>query len=328
VASPVAPRVTDEELAALDALPGRGGRWAVDGVELSVSNLDKVLFPAVPADDEHGGRPEATKRDLLRYLALVSGAMLPYFEGRPCNFVRHPNGTDQNGFWAKAAPKNAPDWMTQWPNEDADKDETRWYVVVDRPATLLFLGNLAAVEFHPWTSSCATSREPDWALIDLDPGTETTWEQVLLLAKLHQTALEHLELQAGLKVTGKRGIQIWIPVEAGLGFDDTLAWVEKLSVMVGRLVPDLVSWAWTKADRGGKARLDYTQNIRNKTLVGPFSPRAASGGPVSVPLTWDELDDPELAPDRWTVHTLPERLATVGDPMAHLIGLQQHLPAL
>ncbi|WP_421118552.1 DNA polymerase domain-containing protein [Aquihabitans daechungensis] len=254
--------------------------------------------------------------------------MLPYFEGRPCNFVRHPNGTDEKGFWAKAAPTNAPEWMTQWPNEDADKDETRWYVVVDRPATLLFLGNLAALEFHPWTSSCASSREPDWALIDLDPGTETTWEQVLLLAKLHQTALEHLELQAGLKVTGKRGIQIWIPVESGLGFDDTLAWVEKLSVMVGRLVPDIVSWAWTKADRGGKARLDYTQNIRNKTLVGPFSPRAASGGPVSVPLRWEELDDPELAPDRWTVHTLPERLAAVGDPMAHLVGLQQQLPAL
>ena len=218
--------------------------------------------------------------------------------------------------------------MTQWPNEDADKDETRWYVVVDRPATLLYLGNLAAVEYHPWTSSCATSREPDWALIDLDPGTETTWEQVVLLAKMHQVALDQLGLQAGIKVTGKRGIQIWIPVEPGLGFDDTLAWVEKLSIMVGQLVPDIVSWAWTKADRGGKARLDYTQNIRNKTLVGPFSPRAADGAPVSVPITWDELDDPDLRPDRWTVRTLPERLLEVGDPMADLIGLAQQLPPL
>lgn len=320
--------VGDDEVEALDQLPAGGGRWAVDGVELTVGNLDKVLFPAVPASDDAPGRPAATKRDLLRYLARVSGAMLPYFEGRPCNLVRHPNGTDQSGFWAKAAPSNAPDWMTQWPNEDADADETRWYVVVDRPATLLFLGNLAAVEYHPWTSSCATSREPDWALIDLDPGTDTTWDQLLLLAKLHQTALDHLELQAGVKVTGKRGIQIWIPVEPGLSFDDTLAWVEQLSLMVGRLVPDVVSWAWSKSERGGKARLDYTQNIRNKTLVGPFSPRAAAGGPVSVPLTWDELDDPDLAPDRWTVHTLPDRLARVGDPMRHLIGLAQHLPAL
>jgi len=93
-------------------------------------------------------------------------------------------------------------------------------------------------------------------------------------------------------------------------------------------VPDIVSWKWSKADRGGKARLDYTQNIRNKTLVGPFSPRAASGGPVSVPIRWDELDDPDLAPDRWTIHTLPARLAQAGDPMAELRGLPQTLPAI
>ena len=74
----------------------------------------------------------------------------------------------------KAAPKNAPEWMATWPNEDAAKDETRWYVVVDRPATLLYLGNLAALEYHPWTSRCDRSHEPDWALIDLDPGTDTT----------------------------------------------------------------------------------------------------------------------------------------------------------
>lgn len=315
--------VTTDEIAALDEL-GAAGTWAVDGVELSVTNLDKVLFPA----DDEAGRPAATKRDLLRYLALVSDAMVPYFAGRACNVVRHPDGAAKPGFWAKAAPVRAPEWMVQWPNERAAVDETRWYVVVDRPATLLYLGNLAALEFHPWTSSCDRSDEPDWALIDLDPGTDTTWEQVVLLAKMHQVALEQLGLQAGIKVTGKRGIQIWIPVEAGLAFADTLAWVEKLSVMVGRLVPDLVSWAWTKADRGGKARLDYTQNIRNKTLVGPFSPRAAAGGPVSVPITWDELDDPDLRADRWTVHTLPQRLAAVGDPMAGLRGLAQQLPPI
>lgn len=321
--TPPVPLVDDDELAALDAL-GKGGTWAVDGVELAVTNLDKVLFPA----DEASGRPEATKRDLLRYLAQVSGAMIPYFAGRPANLVRHPNGTDAKGFWAKAAPKNAPPWMTQWPNEDAADDETRWYVVIDRPATLLYLGNLAAVEYHPWTSGCARSHEPDWALVDLDPGTETTWEQVVLLAKLHQVALEQLGVEAGAKVTGKRGIQIWIPVAAGYSFDQTLEWVEKLSVLVGQMVPELVSWAWSKADRGGKARLDYTQNIRNKTLVGPFSPRAASGGPVSMPIAWDELDDPDLAPDRWTVHTAPARLAEAGDPLAPLIGRAQHLPGL
>jgi bifunctional non-homologous end joining protein LigD len=129
-------------------------------------------------------------------------------------------------------------------------------------------------------------------------------------------------------VTGKRGIQIWVPVAKGTTFTQTLDWVEKLSILVGQMVPNLVSWAWAKADRQGKARLDYTQNIRNKTLVGPFSPRAAVGGPVSMPIAWDELDDPDLAPDRWTVHTGPARLAEAGDPLRPLIGLDQQLPAL
>ncbi|MCB0972228.1 MAG: hypothetical protein KDA97_12040 [Acidimicrobiales bacterium] len=313
--------VTDAELEALDALDG-GGEWAVDGVTLSVSNLDKVLFPA------RGDEPPVTKRDLLRYLARAADALLPYLEGRPCNAVRHPEGVDAEGFWAKAAPKRAPTWMAQWSNADAAEGETRSYVVVDRPATLLYLGNLAVVELHPWTSSCARSHEPDWALIDLDPGEDTTFEQVVTLARLHHAALDQLGVAGAAKVTGKRGIQIWVPVGPGTSFSETQAWVEALSRLVGDLVPDLVSWAWSKADRKGRARLDYTQNARNKTLVAPFSPRAAAGAPVSVPIGWDELDDLELAPDRWTVRTALDHLAARGDPLRDLIGLDQRLPPL
>jgi bifunctional non-homologous end joining protein LigD len=135
-------------------------------------------------------------------------------------------------------------------------------------------------------------------------------------------------VQAGPKVTGKRGIQIWVPVRRGYTFDDTRAWVEGVSRAVGGTVPDLVSWAWTKSDRGGKARLDYTQNAINKTLVAPFSTRPSPGAPVSVPIEWDELDDPDLAPDRWTLRTVLDRLDDVGDPLRPLIGLQQALPDL
>jgi bifunctional non-homologous end joining protein LigD len=317
------PGVTAEELAALDAL-GPAGTWTVDGVDVAVTNLDKVLFPAHP----ERGVPEATKRDLLRHLAQVAHAMVPYLAGRACNMVRHPNGAGEAGFWSKAAPAKAPAWITQWENPRAAVDETRAYVVVDRPATLVYLGNLAALEYHPWTSGTTRSLEPDWALIDLDPGPETTWDELLLLARLHRQALEQLGVRAGAKVTGKRGIQIWIPVRPGYSFDDTRTWVEKLSVLIGELVPDLVSWAWKTSDRGGKARLDYTQNARNKTLVAPFSPRAAAGGPVSMPIAWDALDDPDLAPDRWTVHTAAAHLAAHGDPMAPLLGLAQDLPPL
>jgi bifunctional non-homologous end joining protein LigD len=320
--------VSDAELAALDDL-GNDGTWVVDGIDLTVTNLDKELFPAaVAASGDEQGRPAGTKRDLLRHLAQVAHAMLPYLAGRACNLVRHPEGAGQPGFWAKAAPAKPPEWMTTWDNPRASVDETRTYVVVDRPATLLHLGNLAALEYHPWTSSARRPDEPDWALIDLDPGHVTTWEELLLLARLHRRALDQLEVRAGVKVTGKRGIQIWIPVHPGYTFDQTRTWVERLSVIIGDLVPELISWKWSTAERGGKARLDYTQNARNKTLIAAWSPRAAAGGPVSVPITWDELDDPDLRPDRWTVHTAAARLAAHGDAMIELLVQPQSLPAI
>jgi bifunctional non-homologous end joining protein LigD len=172
------------------------------------------------------------------------------------------------------------------------------------------------------------AHEPTWAFIDLDPGESTTRDELLLLARLHRTGLEHLGVEAMPKVTGKRGVQIWVPVAAGASFDETRRWVEGLSKTIGRTVPDLVSWSWQKADRGGRARLDYTQNAINKTLVAPFSTRPSAGAPVSVPIRWEELDDPELRPDRWTVRTVGERLEAAGDPLLPLVGRQQHLPEL
>ena len=125
-------------------------------------------------------------------------------------------------------------------------------------------------------------------------------------------ALEHLGLDGCPKVSGQRGIQVWVPV-AGCTFAETRAWVEKVSRTVGQVVPELVSWKWHKANRSGKARLDYTQNAVNKTLVAPYSVRAAPGAPVSMPITWDELDDPDLRPDRWTILDAPARLLERGD---------------
>ncbi len=101
-----------------------------------------------------------------------------------------------------------------------------------------------------------------------------------------------------------------MPVAGATTFDDTRAFVEALSKVVATTVPDLVSWEWEVAKRGGKVRLDYTQNAINKTLVAPFAVRPAPGAPVSVPITWDELDDPDLRPDRWTIGNIAERLAS------------------
>lgn len=310
---------TGEELAALDEL-GSKGRWRLAGRNLALTNLDKVLFPA------RDGEAPVTKRDLIRYHALIAPVMLPYLTDRPLNSHRFPNGVDEPGFWHKEAPSHAPDWLRRWRYEDADPDDTQWYLIPDSVPALAWLANYAALELHAWTSRASDVHHPTWALFDIDPGSRTTFEEVLVLARLHRTAMEHLGVEARPKVTGQRGIQIWVPVEPRYTYAETRAWVEKVSKAVGGTVPELVSWAWTKTDRRGLARLDYTQNVINKTLVAPYSARPRPGAPMSVPLEWDELDDPDLTPDRWTIRTVLDRIATVGDPFASLLDVEQQLP--
>jgi bifunctional non-homologous end joining protein LigD len=314
---------TADELAALDDL-GREGRWTVGGLEVKLTNLDKVLFPPRPGTAEG----PATKRDFVRYHALVAPFMLPYLYDRPVNTHRYPDGVDRPGFWHKEVPSHAPEWLRQWRNDEAGPGETSCYAVVDSVAALVWMANFGAVELHGWTSAVPEVQRPTWALIDIDPGEATSFDDAVLLARLYRTALEHLGVTAMPKVTGQRGIQIWAPITPGPSFEQTRGWVEKVSRAVGATVPELVSWEWHKDRRRGLARLDFTQNAINKTLVAPFSARPAPGAPVSVPITWDELDSPDLRPDRWTVRTVLARLAEVGDPLHALIGRPQVLPAM
>ncbi|HEU5268740.1 MAG TPA: DNA polymerase ligase N-terminal domain-containing protein [Jatrophihabitans sp.] len=312
---------SEDELGQLDELRS-AGNWRIFGRELRVTNLDKALFPA------RAGESPVTKRDLLRYTARIAPTVLPYLRQRALNMHRFPGGAETKGFWQKELPGHAPDWLPRWDNPEADPGESRTYLVVDEPAALLWAANFGALEWHAWTSRVDRPHAPTYALIDLDPGRTTSWDDLLVLARLHRTAFEHLGIVARPKLTGRRGIQIWIPIAAGPSFDEVRDWVEQLSRTVGAVVPELVSWKWQVSDRGGLARLDYTQNAINKTLVAPYSPRAAPGAPVSAPIDWDELDDPALAPDRFTVAGMPDRLAERGDLFAPVLDHPQRLPEL
>jgi bifunctional non-homologous end joining protein LigD len=314
-----------DALASLDEL-GAAGTWEVHGRELRLTNLDKPLFPG------RDGEPPVTKRELVRYAAAIAPVVLPYLRGRALNMHRYPNGADRPGFWHKELPKHAPDWVPRWDNPEADKGETETYLVVDEPAALVWAANFGALEWHAWTSLTADPRRPTYAMVDLDPGEQTSWDDLLVLARLHRTALEHLGVRGQPKVTGRRGIQIWVPVRhTGRGAPDfaaTRGWVERLSKSVGAVVPELVSWKWGKGDRGGLARLDYTQNAVNKTLVAPYSPRPAPGAPVSMPISWDELDDPALRSDGFPLRTAVDRVLERGDLFRAVLGVEQDLPPL
>ncbi|MBA3586538.1 MAG: DNA ligase D [Chloroflexi bacterium] len=305
---------------ALDAIE-REGIWQVAGRELRVTNLDKVLFPG----RDNGG--PITKRDLLRYQLAIGPSLVPYLADRGLTVQRFPNGVDAKGFWQKDLPKHTPTWIRRW-TYDHGAEGLKDYPVVAEPATLLWLAQEGAIELHPWTSPTETPDRPSYALIDIDPGPDTTWDEVIALGRLYRTALGHLGVRGYPKVTGKRGIQVWIRIHHGPTFNDTRDWVEGLSRAIGATVPDLVSWEWSKRARGGKARLDYTQNAVNKTLVAPYSPRPAAGAPVSMPIEWEELEDRKLRPDRWTIRDAPARLAERGDPFARVLTDAQELPPL
>ncbi len=284
------------ELEALDAMD-REGPWQVAGHEVRLTNLDKVLFPA------SGEHPALTKRDLVRHYVSVGPILVPYLAGRGLNLQRFPDGIERPGFWQKDLPGHAPGWIARWSytGHEGKKD----YVVVDRVATLAWLAQEAAIELHPWTSRTEAADRPTYALIDIDPGSDTSFSEVLVLARLYRTALGHLGVIGLPKVTGKRGVQIWLPIRPIYSFEQTRDWVESISRAVGQMVPELVSWEWSKRDRGGRARLDFTQNAINRTLVGPYSARPAPGAPVSVPITLGgarrpvarvgSLDDPSAA---------------------------------
>ncbi|HKF84659.1 MAG TPA: DNA ligase D [Candidatus Limnocylindrales bacterium] len=319
--------VTDAELDALAAIKGEG-IWRVAGQDVKLTNLDKVLFPPRDAVDE----APVTKRELVAYFARVAPAMLPHLAERPLNLHRYPNGAGASGFWQKDIPSSAPPWLTIWHEtgfREREDREANDHLVADRAASLCWLANQAAFEVHAWTSTIHDPWTPTFALIDIDPGTKTTWDETLVLARLYRTALEHLGVRAYPKTTGSRGIQAWIPLERGrYTYADTSDWVEKLSRAIGATVPDIVSWEWSKSERGGKARLDYTQNAPIKTLVAPYAVRPRPGAPVSAPIRWDELDDPALASDRWTIRNVVERVAEVGDLYASVQTDHQALPQL
>jgi bifunctional non-homologous end joining protein LigD len=315
VAGPAA--ATPAEMKALERMT-KDGVWEVGGESVSLTNLDKVLFP----------EPGYTKRDLIRYYVTVAPVLLPHLAGRALNLSRWPDGVNGHTFWQKQIPDWAPEWIARWDYPEAGSSESHTYLVADRVATMAWLANHATIDLHPWTSKTDSYREPTFALIDIDPGDRTTFADVITLAKLYRAALEHLGVIGLPKTTGKRGIQIWVPIRRGYTYRETSDWVEALSRVVGAAAPSLISWEWAKRSRRGLARLDFTQNAVNKTLVSPYAVRPVANAGVSTPLKWEELDDPTLRPDKWDIKTVMPRIKKHGDLFAPALTLEQELPDL
>ncbi|TMD22452.1 MAG: DNA ligase [Chloroflexi bacterium] len=306
---------TASELEALTAIK-KEGNWEIGGRSVHLTNLDKLLFP----EDRY------SKRDLIRYYVQVAPIMIPHYNRRPLSMNPHPDGIHGKSYWVKDKPDYAPDWIPTF--RYRDQKSLKDWILIEEVATLAWLANHAVIDMHPWYSRVDKPEYPDWSVVDLDPAEGATFKDVIAVAKVVKSALDHLKLTALLKTTGQSGLHVYIPIERRYTLEESRGFVAKLAHMIAELMPDKVTEVWEVKRRTGKIRIDYTQNVINKTLAGPYSVRPALRAPVSAPIAWRELDDPRLRPDQWTIKSLGDRLLEVGDLFHDALTLHQRLPAL
>jgi bifunctional non-homologous end joining protein LigD len=293
----------------------------VDGRRLSLSNLDKVLFP-----------DGFTKGEVVDYYVRVAPVLLPHVTARPMSFQRFPDGTASKGFFAKNAPRGTPDWVrtVELPAPGSSMDrETLDYVVVDDLPTLVWAANLAALELHvpQWTVGPRGGvRDCDRLVLDLDPGAPATAVECAEVALLLRDLVAEDGLTPVVKSSGSKGLQVYATVEP-VSDRRTSDYARDLARRLEKSHPTLVVSQMRKDLRGGKVFVDWSQNNAAKTTVAPYALRARPEPWVSTPLSWDEVAAVRRPEDvRFRAEETLERVETLGDLFAPLLETAAPLP--
>ncbi|GAA3504632.1 non-homologous end-joining DNA ligase [Streptomyces prasinosporus] len=284
----------------------RAGRRTVE-----VHRPDKVLFPG------GGDAGEYTKGDLVDYHRAVAPYMLPHLKGRPLMLDRRPDGIDGPTFMQKNTPDGYPEWITRV--EVAKEDGTVRHAVCDDAASLLYLVDQASITLHRWLSRADGAGgvdRPDRLVFDLDPPGDD-FAAVREAARLLGELLDELNLPSALMTTGSRGLHVIVPLSGRHDFDDVRAFAREVADALVADHPDRLTTAARKKDRGDRLYLDIQRNAYAQTAVAPYTVRALPGAPVATPVSWDQLDDPDLHARRWTVADAVEQART--DPWAGLL---------
>jgi DNA ligase D len=269
-------------------------------VQASISNPDKVFFP------QRG----LTKGDLVQYYVDLSDAVLPHLRGRPFHMVRYPNGVEGDFFHQKRVPQH-PDYVTEQYVEFPSGHSTVFAVIGNADA-LAWVINLGCIELHTWHSRVPEIEKPDYLLIDLDPTTDGQWPHVREIALVVRDVMEEFGLAAYPKTSGATGLHVMAPIKPELPFPEVRRFAKALAEEVERRVGDqeVATTTWRVADRRG-VFVDFGQNSRDKTIASAYSVRPTPDARVSAPLDWDEV--PTVEPEAFTVETMRDRIAGVGD---------------
>ena len=289
----------------------------VEGRELSLSNLDKVLYP------ETG----TTKGEVIEYYARIAPTMLPHLAGRALTFNRFPNGVEQKGFFEKRCAKHRPEWVATAPGP-GDHNGTIEYCVIDEPASLVWAANMAALELHAPMALAEDLETPRMVVFDLDPGPPAAIRECARTAIAIRDVLAAVELEAWPKSSGSKGLQLYVPVNTPCTHDDAASFALAVGQLLEKQDPASVLTSMTKSDRKGKVFVDWSQNVRHKTTIAPYSMRARPHPTVSTPVTWDEVEEAaDGSTDlRFLWTDVLERVEDEGDVFAPVLSVEQVLP--
>src|SRR6195952_2902855 len=297
----------------------------VDGRELKLTNLDKVLYP------EAG----FTKGEMVDYYAKVAEAMVPHLSGRAVTLRRFPEGVDDldSAFFEKRCPKHRPQWVKTTSVVAGPNAGKIDFCVCDGRPTLIWMAQLAAIELHPSLSRGRAPTRPTVLAFDLDPGPPADVVDCCRVALRLREMFGHFGLECFAKTSGSKGMQVYLPLNRkDVSYDDTKPFAKAIAQLLEKQTPDLVVSKMKKAERAGKVFVDWSQNHRSKTTIAVYSLRARERPTASTPVSWEEVeaaaDSGDGKPLVFDAGAVLERVEEHGDLFAPVLQIEQDLPEL
>ncbi len=292
----------------------------IQGRQLKLSNLDKVLYPATGF----------TKGQVIDYYARIAPVLVPHLSGRPLTLKRYPNGVDREFFFEKNATKHRPDWIKTAPIWSGANNRNVNYILANDLSTMVWMANLAAIELHPSLSLAQEIESPTMMVFDLDPGPPANIVQCAQVGMWLREIFEHLGLQSFPKTSGSKGLQIYVPLNSPTSYESTKPFAHALARLLEDQHRDLVVSDMKKELRKGKVLVDWSQNDQHKTTIAVYSLRAREHPTVSTPVKWEEVEHLLKKKDAtllvFEAEQVIKRVEKFGDLFEPTLKLKQKLP--
>ncbi|MCZ6518165.1 MAG: non-homologous end-joining DNA ligase, partial [Actinobacteria bacterium] len=282
---------------------------------IRLSNIDKIFFP----EDGY------TKGDLIQYYSSVAPVLLPHLAGRPISMSRYPDGIAGSSFYEKRAPGHQPEWMRTVPVVSDSQGGVVDFLLADSGEALMWFANMGCIEVHPFHSRVEDPEMSSYAVFDFDPAQDSTWDQVVVAAQLLEVALDRLGLTGYPKLSGSKGLHVYVPLEPRHDYARVRRFVGEVGEYLAAANPDDITMEWDKPKRRGKVFIDHNRNASGQTVASVYSVRPLPGAPVSAPLTWDEVGS--FVNGDVTIANLWDRLQRFGDLFAPVVAGGQTLDA-